>query len=151
MGHLQRGGFVAHDTLCFQALPGSFILSGEIACLGKIVIQVEKTLAIIEDTYGNDPIVQTIVYRYNASVRGHNVILRYDNAHPHPGHADDHHKHVVNWKSGQEEALVWVGEAGWPTLTQVIQEVEEWYYAHISELPVGVPDLGFWKPLASHD
>ena len=151
MQSVRKGGFVHHDTLRFEVLPNEFVLSGEIACLGQIVIQVEKHLAIIGGDY-DDPLVQTIQYRYNASVRGWDTFLRNDNSHPYPGHPDDHHRHVEDLWTG-EKLVEWVGEARWPTLTDFVNDVQDWYYAHRDKLPdpEALPILGLWAPMFAHE
>lgn len=121
--------FISDDSLEFQPLYQGFCLSGEIACLGKILITVEKFLEIL-DGFGDNATVQTRWYAYNVSVQGYGNIFRYDNQHAYPGHQDSHHKHIFDWRSGVEEigSPFWVGENGWLTLGEVIQETEEWYW-----------------------
>lgn len=145
---LRRGTVVRHDSLQFKDWPGTITLTGEIGCVGNILIQVSKALAIVEP--GEDPLVQTITYSYNAWVRNHCTFLRYDNSHPHKGHADPHHKHVQDWRTGKGR-VYWVGEEKWPSLTAVAHEVEEWYWEHREELPEpeAVPMLGLWGPTQS--
>jgi len=149
MDELVRAGFVQRDTLSFTPVSGGFILEGEIACLGEIVITVLKFIDVVEDGERDDladALVQTREYNYNASVRGHGNILRHDNAHPHPKHADDHHVHEYDWKTNKQlpGSPKWVGAQGWPSLAQFIRTVHDWYCAHRDELPnpEGVPELG---------
>lgn len=137
----RASGFVGADTLSFEELAGAagVFLSGEIACKGQIVISVEKFLAVLEGE-GPTALVQTEWYSYNVFVRGWHNILRYDNQHPrllYPGHPDPHHKHEFDWRSGEEnrDSPKWVGEEGWPTLGEVIREVERWYWQNRSDLP----------------
>jgi len=62
--------------------------------------------------------------------------MRYDNWHPHGGHPDEHHKHDFDWRTGQEPySPRWIGVAGWPTLSEFIEEVMGWYYRNITGLP----------------
>jgi Family of unknown function (DUF6516) len=128
--------FVGDDTLEFSFKPSRVEISGEISCLGDIVIAVRKTLGVLSGQ-GMDAVVATNAYAYNASVRGHDNFLRYDNAHPHPEHHDDHHRHDMNWRTGEElpGSPCWVGASGWPTLTQFIEFAEEWYWEHLTQLP----------------
>ena len=145
MQMVRGGGVIHHDTLKFKALPSTITLTGEIACLGNIIVQVNKMLVIVEPA--EDPEVQTITYAYNAWVRNHKTFLRYDNSHPHKGHADRHHKHILDWRTGRGR-VEWVGVAAWPTLTDVLHEVESWYWANREDLPDRdkVAQLGLWGP-----
>jgi hypothetical protein len=130
-------GFVAEHDLEF-AFEGSGVLKieGEISCLGNIVIRVEKDLAVLEES-SPDPLVQTFLYSYNASVRGADNFLRYDNLHIQEGHKDSHHKHAFDWRNGEELSYSprWVGMAGWPTLSDFMEEVIGWYYRNREDLP----------------
>lgn len=130
-------GFVQSDTLEHAFLGGGFIqISGEIACSGRIVLAVNKFMEVL-DGEGLDTRVQTFQYAYNASVRGQGNLLRYDNVHAHPGHPNEHHRHDYDWRTGEElhGSPFWVGEPGWPTLSQFMEEVESWYWEHREELP----------------
>jgi hypothetical protein len=80
-------GFVVENTLLFanwQALDANLNeipqirLSGEIACLGKILITVDKYLNILEGS-GDNSVVQTVSYAYNVSIQGCGNVFRYDN------------------------------------------------------------------------
>lgn len=137
MDQFRSRGFVGGDTLQFEFI-GSDLLAifGEIACRGLIVARVEKYLDVLEGE-GWDAYVQTYEYRYNFSVRGRGNILRYDNAHSYPDHADAHHKHTYDWKSGKQlpSSPQWVGYERWPTLGEAIEEVERWYWGNRSNLP----------------
>lgn len=149
MEALRRRGFVQDDTLTFITLPGQVRLVGEIACLGNIVIVVKKYLVCDGHEEHDDNEVQTVTYSYTALVRGHNTFLRCDNAHPHEGHADEHHKHRCDWMAQGEEVELqgspeWLGRDRWPSLAAFINEVHDWYDEHREELPDpdAVPQLG---------
>lgn len=136
MDRFRSSGFVGEDSLRFSFQEAGLLkIEGEISCLGDIVIRVEKTLIVLDDE--PDPLVQTVLYTYNASVREHNSFLRYNNLHRLPGHEDEHHKNSFDWRT--EEHLpgspAWVGEGGWPTLGEFIEEVRRWYWKHREELP----------------
>lgn len=137
MSKLRRSGFVGPDSLTWTFLSGHIELSGEIGCLGNIVIAVSKTLKIHSGDDRSDWVVETIRYAYNASVRNHGNIMRYDNAHVHTGHLDAHHRHQFNWRTDTAVGVPeWIGSAKWPTLAQFILEVEDWYYENQSALPI---------------
>lgn len=141
------GDFVREDRTAFRparqdqyGAPG-IVLQGGIACLGNLVLTVKKFLEILSTPTDDDPWVETRVYKYNVSVRGHNNVFRYDNEHPYwlyPGHHDPHHKHLFDWRSGQElrpPSPVWVGASDWPHLNRVVEDAREWYYANRHLLP----------------
>lgn len=137
MDGFRQNAFVSKDSLTFDDEgEGVLTLAGEISCLGNIVIRVEKHLEIMEED-SPDPLVRTFDYAYNASVRGADTFVRYDNLHMQKGHRDPHHKHDIDWRNGSEfpYSPQWVGAFGWPTLSDFIEEVMGWYYRHMTELP----------------
>jgi hypothetical protein len=143
MGELRSSGFVGDDTLRWLVWPQFLVMVGDIACLGDLVISVEKYLTVVtEDATPGDVLrdgdiqVQTLVYSYNASVRGRGTVFRYDNNHRWKGHADNHHVHRCDWRKDEATGVVqWVGEARWPTLGEVVVELESWYWEARSDLP----------------
>lgn len=137
MDQFRAGDFVGEDTMAFEfEVAGFLTITGEISCLGNIVVRVEKNLAITEDGTP-DPLVHTVDYAYNASVRGHGNILRHDNLHSYPGHNDAHHRHEFDWRTGDDlpGSPSWVGADGWPTLSEFLEDVQQWYWQHRHELP----------------
>jgi hypothetical protein len=144
IGQLRATSFVGADTLELIAWPRQLVMVGDIGCLGEITLTVEKYLRVLiahaspSDVLGGDHdiVVQTYVYSYHASVRGHGAILRYDNNHGRSGHPDWHHVHRCDWRSDDDVGRVeWIGEDKWPTLGDVIQELMDWYYANRDDLP----------------
>lgn len=141
--------FVEATTLKFDPYPQGIMLSGEIACMGNIVIAVEKFLDILSGS-GDNATVETCWYSYNASIRGYGNIFRYDNQHEdsrRSGHLDAHHKHEFDWQTGEEcpGSPFWIGQEGWLTLGEALQEIQDWYYQNLAQLPNrdSYPDLGF--------
>jgi hypothetical protein len=138
MQHCLRQGFVGGSALEVRKFREHFLMEGEIGCLGEIVIGVQKVIEIV-GWVNNEPMVQTSMYAYNVSVRGMHTIFRYDTQHPdrlYAGHADPHHKHDFNWKTGDPlpESPIWTGALMWPTLGDVIWEARDWHAEHFSEL-----------------
>lgn len=134
---MRADGFVGEDTLVLEPIgAGLLAMAGEIACLGGIVVRVEKYLEVLEGEAA-DAHVRTFEYQYNAFVRGRANILRYDNVHAYPGHGDAHHGHVYDWETGQQVpgSPFWVGEHGWPTLGEVLEELRTWYWTNREGLP----------------
>lgn len=137
MDQIRARGFVGTETLEFWEVGDNVLaLTGEIACRGLIVVRVEKYLDVLEGE-GWNAYVQTFEYSYNAHVRGLNNILRYDNTHIYPGHEDAHHKHEYDWRTGEElpGSPTWVGVNFWPTLGEVLEELEWWYWDNRNSLP----------------
>jgi hypothetical protein len=145
--YLSRGDFVSDDKTRFReahqdeyGVPG-VVLQGGIACLGNLVLTVNKFLEILSSLADDNPLVETRYYRYNLSVRSHDNVFRYDNDHPdwlYPGHRDPHHKHLFDWRVGNElrpDSPKWIGADNWPHLSGVIDEAQQWYYANMHLLP----------------
>jgi len=132
------------DDLSGVSIP-QLRLQGLIACRGKISITVDKYLDIIDGS-GDDALIQTVSYAYNASVQGFGNILRYDNRDDyfvvHSAHKDKHHKHSFNWLTDTQnfEELTWVGYDNWPTLGQVIEELQDWYWSNYANLATHIGD-----------
>jgi Family of unknown function (DUF6516) len=119
--------FVERDTLEIRTTATTVLWSGVLYCREGIEIQVEKR----QRTWmrSGRRWVETIEYSYHVMTRaedGVRGLFRYDNAHTHPGHEDAHHRHDFGG-DGQNDAVRWVGEAGWPTLGDVIEEAYEWW------------------------
>lgn len=137
------GEFIEHDGLAFEPVEGTdaIVLQGEIKCQGRIAISVFKILLIVG---GSDrtALVQTVDYSYNVRVEGVGNVLRYDSAHP--DHNCDHHVHHYDILNGDRQGRVTLhGEAGWPTLGEVIAEVRSWYWEnHDAIAALGAGDAG---------
>lgn len=118
-----RHGFVLRDEVKWTRLDNSFVFRGRIECQGGILIDVKK-LVVILDHDGADLIVQTRSYTYNATLGGRNwTIVRYDSPHPHfPYH------HVHRFKTGVQMSRDILSEEERPTLSEVVRELEMWYY-----------------------
>lgn len=122
-----RAYFVEEDSLAIAWLDERTLkIEGRIRCQHGIFLDVRKVLEA--DDQGR---VRTIRYRYHAGFEGprDRPIFRYDNAHPHQGHADPHHKHCVDYATWTEIAPPqWIGYDRWPTLAQVLDELDEWWH-----------------------
>jgi len=110
MGRFRADGFVGGDTLHLDLRPLFAEQKRLIACLGGIVIRVQKAMSEANGRTlepGTDPWLVTDDYSYNAHVAGEGcTFLRYDNAHAHDGHADEHHRHHGDWRTGGRRLLV---------------------------------------------
>lgn len=144
-----KSTFVGDHTLKeIRAIQDAFVLEGQIACKGGIVIDVGKKLEVMGRTLDGDYIVMARTYRYNAYVRNvpKSTFLRFDNAHVQPGHHDKFHRHDYNWRTGKQlpGSPSWIGFENWPTLANFIDVVEVWYDANVGDLPNphGYPTLG---------
>jgi hypothetical protein len=132
-GHLERpqaGGFVIESLLHFRfrSNPRVLRIRGRIRCQHGLFVDVDKTLST-EVQRGRE-MVRTVRYAYHAGIEGSEdrPIFRYDNAHAYPGHPDAHHRHRFDHANGKRiDPPDWVGEAGWPHLSDVIDELQEWW------------------------
>lgn len=132
MAHLEARGFVVSNGLSIEPYGNrSMLISGEIECLGGISVTVHKVLTLLDGEGGN-AIVQTTDYRYHAWLRGRGNILRYDSPHPHRPH---HHVHRYDVLSNDRAGTIYeVPAREWPTLGEVLHEIEGWYYENYARL-----------------
>lgn len=148
MQQFRERHFIGHDTLEFIPISPTYYLQGRIFCLGQIIIDVEKALHPEFLVGCSDPMVRTKWYAYNVSLQGAGNIFRYDNQdkdYLRPGHDDDHHKHTFNIVTSDLNKItqtiehihspVWIGRHRWPTLGDVLAEIEAWYWENYSFLP----------------
>ena len=126
--HLNRfDHFIETNGVTFTvAGPDSIRIAGRFSSVGGVYLDVSK---ILEINTRNQ--VRTLKYSNHAGITMPVLrsIFRYDNAHRYDraGHADEHHKHVFD-SSGQEAANpTWIGRDQWPTLGEVLEELEEWW------------------------
>ena len=149
INQFKANNFIGDETLKFTPSIPSIKLSGEIGCCGNIVISVDKLIDVISGS-GVNAVVQTRCYAYNVFIRNRFNLFRYDNQDDYfsslfAEHKDIHHKHLFDWETGEElsDSPIWVGEDSWPTLGEVIQEAEEWYWSNQDKLeyPDSYPDL----------
>ncbi len=133
MQQFRERGFVLQDDLFFsQATESTIILEGTIHCMRGINISVQKQIAILGGDDRN-PDVQSVSYSYNVALVRQGNIFRYDS--PHATHNQEHHVHRYDVWSSQEIALdLLPNEDERPTLGEVIQEAEAWYYDNYDRL-----------------
>ena len=110
--------FVVHHTLEIERSPDAGEVSGDVFCHENVVINVLKHFEI--RTIDGRRQARTVRYSYHARYKGGEDILRYDNAHQHPGHRTRHHKH--RFHSGGE-TVTHIG-ADWPHLSEVLDELK---------------------------
>lgn len=119
--------FISSNQLSYTVTDTLVSWQGELHCAGGIEIHVRKTQEV-EPRGGGWPMVKTFEYSYQVMRRqaGQAIsIFRYDNVHVQPGHPDAHHKHCFDEHGTEIEPPVHVGEAGWPTLAEVVREAYE--------------------------
>ena len=138
MSRFRDAKFIKTDNLCFSAKSYGFVLAGQIACAGQIIITVEKFLREL-DRVGQDVQVVTAWYSYNVSLQSRGNIWRFDNQDElwRDGHLDRHHQHYFDWVTGEEKpgSPVWIGEDNWPTLGDVLCLTKDWYWRNRDHLP----------------
>lgn len=107
---------------------------GELECKGGIRIDVEERLEWNRSWFGRRDHVVLVEYLYNARVpglgRGLGMIFRYNS--PHPTHNKFHHVHRFDTLGTGEQIMppTFVKAEMVPTVRQVLQEAELWYYDH---------------------
>lgn len=133
-----------HDSLIMASLGTAthgephLTLSGTLACMGNIVVEVEKLLRVVEGS-GASAMVQTIEYRYHARIPSLGNILRYESPH---GHRPYHHVHRYDVFSGDREGTVEDVAGDWPTLGDELGELRDWCYENYSRLEPTLPEQG---------
>lgn len=141
-GHLERFAnyFVVADELEAAFISRDrFAIRGRVRCDHALFVDVDKVLA-----YRSDGRVRTIRYSYHAGFEGpvDRPIFRYDNDHRYSreGHPDEHHKHRFDPVTWQEiEPPEWVGRDRWPHLSDVLEELWEWWREVGRGLNLGEP------------
>lgn len=135
-GHMRgwvASGFVLVDGVEFSGFgKGLYTLIGVIECAGGIDLEVRKLLAVVDGEGGNER-VQTVWYSYNAKLRGRGNILRYDCP---DDHREADHVHRFDVFDGDDDGRVEnLPPREWPTIDQVLEELEAWYREHHNKLP----------------
>ena len=120
--------FLVDDRLTYTISPELIYWDGALICADGIEIHVHRFQAI-GDKRGQRW-VRTTAYSYHVMMRfpeGVLDLLRYDNIGDHMslGHADQHHVH--RFDALGKERMEHVGQAGWPTLGDVLDEAYEFW------------------------
>jgi len=114
--------FIIEDRLTSTRTRSQVVWKGELLCADGIEIHVTKTQEV---TYrGGQPWVETVDYSYHVFRRHGQVpthLVRYDNS-THHRHPDPYHRHRYDANGQEILPPEHVGEAGWPTLGEVIEE-----------------------------
>jgi hypothetical protein len=140
IAQLKDQGFICFDETRFESIEqGLYTLTGRIGCRGRLIVTVEKFLEAVGPPQDGSPIIQAFKYAYNVSIQGYGNLVRFDNAHAHPGQPDEHHRHDFDPFSGEElpKSPQWVGREGWPNLGVLLRALSDWYYDNCNELPHG--------------
>jgi hypothetical protein len=98
--------------------------------MGNLFIDVETHL-ILRTTKGRRQ-VRIDKYAFHAGVGGvqDRSVFRYDNFHVYSreGHPDAHHKHIFDHSTWRERTPPeWIGEDRWPHLSDVLEELRQWW------------------------
>lgn len=106
---------------------GSILIEGRIWCQHDLYVSVRKTLELNENGQ-----VRTISYSYHCGIDRHppRSIFRYDNAHRYirEKHPDEHHRHRYDESTWEQISPPdWIGYERWPHLSDVIEELYEWW------------------------
>jgi hypothetical protein len=139
MGQLVARGFVLSEDLTFSDLGNDAIqIEGTIQCLGNLRVEVKKVLAILSGQDA-DAIVQSTEYSYNAISGGEHRVFSYHS--PHLTHHRMHHVHRAVGLVGEETVteVAPEGDLSYPTLGEVVRELEVWYWEHRDQLDEDQP------------
>ncbi|MGH2614134.1 MAG: toxin-antitoxin system TumE family protein [Thermomicrobiales bacterium] len=133
MQDFHEEGFLLNDGLSFRRPRADrLVIDGRVWCQGGLYFDVEQTLAV--RVFRGRRQVRTVRYTFHAGVEGsrNRCVFRYDNFHAYSReeHPDAHHKHIFNHGTWEEIVPpVWVGEASRPQLSDVIEELRQWWEA----------------------
>lgn len=117
-----------HNLDRCDVLSDEAILSGRIVCQNGMFLDVAKQLEILDR--GGRLYVKTRRSNDQAMIVGSEprAVFRYDDAHSYPGHGDNHHRHGVNYADWTYlEPPQWIGHDRWPLLSEVIDELHQWW------------------------
>lgn len=134
-------GFVHDNGLAFrEPRADRVVIKGRIRCQNYLFIDAETTLAV-RIVRGRKQ-VRPARYKYQAGIEGPQVrsIFRYDNSHAYirEGQPDPHHKHRFDHTTWKEVTPPeWIGEARAPHLSDVIEELRDWWETTGRHLDLG--------------
>lgn len=106
---------------------GTYI-EGRLLCRDHLFVDVEIELSVT--WRGGRQWVRIAECKYHAGILGDSArtVFRYDNAHPYPEHPDSFHKHVFDATTWQQVGMpIWIGRENWPQLSEVLEELREWW------------------------
>lgn len=146
IAQIQRTGFWLWDDLDYYSgvVAGREFLTlrGTVSCAGGVRVQVEERLRLHRPRRwapkGPERLMVLIGYSNCAVLHGRGNIFRYDSPDPEsnentPDHHRYHHRHRFDTLGTGTE--IWppdrVPEDEVPTLRQVLQEAESWYWANL--------------------
>jgi len=121
---LLAGGFlIDEDLLIADSGSGIVTLEGFLSFEHRLSLEVGAAF----QSRGNE--IRMVKCSYHAAFGNpHLAIFRYDDAHSRPGHPDRLHKHVFDPPGAPEPGIVqWIGRDNWPTLFDVVSELQAWW------------------------
>lgn len=126
-----RPHFLLEDKLPPIFTPRGVTWNGVLVFVDGLELAVKKDQEVEYRSGG--PYVRTVRYAYQflRQQEGHRIgIFRYDNFHAHAGHGDPHHYHRYDDTGAPIEPPEHIGEARWPTLSDVIAQTYQWWCDH---------------------
>lgn len=123
--------FLVGDDLRYDATDRAVLWRGILHFGLGLELHVDKDQEVLLGEPGG-PHVRTATYSYQVLRRtseGEAPLWRYDNTHAHPGHLDEHHLHM--FRDDQTQEVVHIGEPGWPTLGDVLEDLHAWWEMRI--------------------
>lgn len=132
MGHNVSRGYVDEDGVSAQpGANGRFYFDGVLYLRERALkLKVVKALEIL-DSRAN-PLVQTASYSYHVSICSGGNVFRYCSPHDNENaaHHRYHHRHAYDpfGPEPEKDSVSCDGHPDWPTLSEVIEEAEGWFW-----------------------
>jgi hypothetical protein len=128
-----RSGFYISHDLRYRTEPEVVVLAGTIQCEGGIRIEVMERLRVLRESTWlrrkNNPLVELVSYENNAVLLNRGTTFPYNS--PHEDHNQFHHVHRVDVLGMGEKTITRLRRVDVPTLRQLVNEAEEWYWANL--------------------
>lgn len=147
IGRFTYAGLIEDDGLdLFPGAEGRFYFDGELLLRERrLKLRVAKVLEVVDAADPEDPLVQTISYSCNVSVVGFSNVLRYCS--PHDDDVAEHHlqHHLHQYDpfgpTPDRYSVTLITDGDWPSLGDVIQEADAWYWANLDAFGAASPAL----------
>lgn len=128
--------YISHD-MRYRTEPDAIVLAGTIFCEGGIRIEVTERLRVLRESTWlrrkKNPLVELVSYENNAVLLNRGTMFRYNS--PHEDHNQFHHVHRVDVLGTGEKTITPLREADVPSLRELVNEAEGWYWKRLGSDP----------------